>query len=70
MTAENFAGFVITDSRTGRRVSVVSFRSRELAEWQVERWRARDAHGGRPDIHESVPYFTVSRLDWLPDDAA
>lgn len=50
------------DSRTGERVSLSSTYTREQAERELDEWRARDARGGRPDLHELLPYVVVIRL--------
>lgn len=56
------------DSRTGARVSISSTMTKEQAERELEDWRRRDARGGRPDLHESMPFIEVYRVfpeeDW------
>lgn len=52
----------IVDTRTGRRVSVVTFFTREHAEATIQHWRERDAKGGRPDVHDLMPYLAPSRV--------
>ena len=49
----------IIDTRTDEPCSVVSYYSKERAEEQVEYYRRRDAKGGRPDIHDLIPYLGV-----------
>lgn len=61
MTAREIWGWI--DIRTGKRASVTSTSSREAAEAQLEAWHARDRKGGRPDLHDSMPYLRVARLD-------
>lgn len=52
------------DRRTLRRVSLTSTYTREQAFRQLAAWRRRDANGGRPDLHEIMPYVVVARVDW------
>lgn len=48
----------VEDSRTpGKRASMSGFFTQEQAERQIESWRKRDARGGRPDIHDLMPYL-------------
>jgi len=51
----------IIDSRTGRPASVACFGTEERAALQIAGWVARDARGGRPDCHETIP-FLVPKL--------
>lgn len=54
------ASWHIEDSRTpGKRVGIASYPSREIAEDQIAAWRERDRRGGRPDIHELMPYLVA-----------
>jgi hypothetical protein len=54
------AAWHIEDSRTpGKRAGIASYPSRELAESTISAWQARDARGGRPDIHELMPYLVA-----------
>lgn len=63
MTAEREL-WTWADSRTGQRVSMTSTFTREQAERTLEAWRRRDARGGRPDLHEIMPFVEVARLEW------
>jgi len=49
--------WTVADSRTGRPVTITSYPSHASAERQIERWRQRDAKGGRPDLHDTLPYL-------------
>jgi len=49
----------IEDSRSGRRAGVGSYTSRARTEQQIAVWRARDARGGRPDIHELMAHLVA-----------
>ena len=50
------------DSRTRKRVSITSTMTREQAERQLAHWRERHAKGGRPDLHEAMPYIVVTQV--------
>lgn len=49
----------IEDSRTGQRAGIGSYFTKAQAEWQISIWRARDVKGGRPDVHEMMPYLVA-----------
>lgn len=49
----------VEDCRTGRRAGIASYPSKASAEAAIERWRERDLRGGRPDIHELMPYLVA-----------
>lgn len=49
----------LEDSRTHRRVSIMSYPSKESADRQIQGYRDRDAKGGRPDIHDLIPYIVA-----------
>lgn len=49
----------VADSRTGRRASIASYSSREQAERAIASWLERDAKGGRPDLHETIPFLVA-----------
>ena len=54
------AAWHIEDSREpGKRAGIASYPSREFAERMIEGWRERDRRGGRPDIHELMPYLVA-----------
>jgi hypothetical protein len=53
--------WTIVDSRTGQPVTISSYPSQASAERQIAAWRQRDARGGRPDIHESMPYLMAQQ---------
>ena len=57
----------IIDSRTMRRASMGTYLTQESAERQIRQWTDRDAAGGRPDIHDVIPYLVVR--DLASDDA-
>ena len=50
------------DARTGQRVSQSSTFTREQAAQELAYWRARDAAGKRPDIHDLIPHIEVYRI--------
>lgn len=50
------------DSRTRKRVSITSTMTREQAEQQLAAWQERDAKGGRPDLHDKMPYIVVAQV--------
>lgn len=50
------------DSRTRKRVSITSTMTREQAELQLAHWQERDAKGGRPDLHEAMPFIVVAQV--------
>ena len=50
------------DKRTGKRVSQSATFTREQAERELEGWLARDRRGGRPDLHDTMPYVEVYRI--------
>lgn len=50
------------DSRDGTPVSITSVFTKEQAERQLEEWRERDAAGGRPGLHELMPFIEVYRI--------
>lgn len=50
------------DKRTGEPVSMSSTFTQEQAERELEGWRERDRKGGRPDLHELMPYVEVYRI--------
>ena len=60
MTEREFWGWV--DTRTGKRVSVTSTLTREQAERALAGWHERDRLGGRPDLHELMPFVEVAKL--------
>jgi hypothetical protein len=54
------AAWHIEDSRTpGKRAGIASYPSFLSAAATIEAWRQRDARGGRPDIHELMPYLVA-----------
>lgn len=56
------------DRRNGARVSMTSTVTREQAESELENWRIRDRRGGRPDLHDLMPFVEVFRI-WPEEDA-
>jgi hypothetical protein len=62
MTEAEF--WVIIDARTEARAGISSYPTRESAERQIAAWRARDARGGRPDIHELMPHLEARHGRW------
>ena len=53
----------IVDNRTGRRAGIACYLTREQAERQIQTWRDRDARGGRPDIHDLIPFLAPAQED-------
>lgn len=49
------------DTRTEQRMSIATYPSREYAEGVAQRYRERDARGGRPDLHEAIPFMAVRK---------
>lgn len=55
------------DTATQRRVSITSAPTKELAEAVLRGWLARDAKGGRPDIHDIWPTVEVRLCSEVPE---
>lgn len=49
----------IEDSRTHARATIAAFPSEVSALLQIARWRARDAKGKRPDMHDVMPHLVA-----------
>lgn len=47
----------IIDTRTGKRCTINVYPSKESAKAQIRAWRQRDKEGGRPDVHDLMPYM-------------
>jgi len=47
------------DRRSDVTVGIAVYPSRESAERAIRQFTERDARGGRPDIHELIPYLGV-----------
>ena len=45
------------DTRTGKSVSMAVYNTEEQVEAAIRAWRYRDSKGGRPDIHDLMPYL-------------
>ena len=45
------------DTRSGKSVSMSVYNTEEQVLQAIEAWRARDRRGGRPDIHDLMPYL-------------
>ena len=45
------------DTRSGKSVGMAVYNTQEQVEAAIEGWRARDRRGGRPDIHDLMPYL-------------
>ena len=59
--------WTVMNTRTGRRATIVSYRSRAWAELEVLAWRERQRRGGRPDISfEKVQELRVVPLRVAP----
>jgi hypothetical protein len=56
--------WIIVDARNGERASITSYNTREQAARKIAEWRARDARGGRPDMHEYMPHLEPRRHIW------
>lgn len=52
----------LRDTRTMQRMGMSVVRTREQAERELAGYLARDARGGRPDLHEYWPHVEVYRL--------
>lgn len=44
------------DTRTGKSVSMAVYNTEEQVRAAIAGWRARDRRGGRPDIHDLMPF--------------
>ncbi len=62
MSESDRAAWTWVDDRTRTRVSITSTSTREQAERQLQAWQKRDAKGGRPDLHEVMPYIVVTEV--------
>ena len=54
--------WVIVDSRGIRRIGHTSFLTQAQAQDQIDGWVERDGHGGRPDIHELIPFMVAVQV--------
>ena len=54
--------FHVIDVRTGQPASIATYGTREQAERKIAEWQCRDAKGGRPDIHDVLPFLAVSDM--------
>jgi hypothetical protein len=52
----------VTDSRTGSALGMSSYPTKESCEKAIEGFIARDKRGGRPDIHEIIPFMVAVRF--------
>lgn len=60
----------VEDARQqGRWASIASYATEDQANRQIAAWRARDARGKRPDIHQLMPHLIAveTRLDNAQD---
>jgi hypothetical protein len=51
----------VVDSRTNRQASIAAYYTREQVEAVIEDYRKRDARGGRPDLHDTVPFLVPGK---------
>lgn len=52
----------IFDARTDRQVGMFRCRTKERAEDQMKAWQDRDVRGGRPDIHDDIPFMEARQI--------
>ena len=51
------------DIRTGQRIGMATVATRAQAERYLAKWWERDERGGRPDIHDILPYVEVYEIE-------
>lgn len=49
----------IYDTRTGRQAQESVYLDPDRAEAALAHYRDRDARGGRPDLHDTIPHLAV-----------
>jgi hypothetical protein len=59
----------VVDSRTDRLASAASWLSEDAVLRTIEGWKERDAKGGRPDVHDLIPFLEPRFVAWEEQDA-